>query len=107
MWEFLTLFAAGGFICGVAWIFSRRRVQHSWRWRAPFCFLIAAIVTPSAIKISESWTPIPAVYILPVIVSHAADERFSLVFGVFPIFAVTIALFVVWMFLLRKNGRSI
>jgi glucan phosphoethanolaminetransferase (alkaline phosphatase superfamily) len=102
---FLAVFAVGGLFCGAAWVFARRRIQQSWRWRAPFCFLIAASVTPSAIKISKSWAPIPAVFIVPVIISDANDMRFGLLFGMLPIFVVASIIFVVWTIILRRHSH--
>lgn len=104
---FLPVLAVGVLLCGAAWFFARRRIQQSWRWRAPFCFLIAAFVTPSAIKIGESWFLIPAVFITTVIISEVNDKRYGLLFGILPIFVVASIIFVVWTIILRRHSHVV
>jgi len=102
---FLPVLAVGGLLCGAAWVFARRLIQQSWLWRAPFCFLIAAFVTPSAMKVGESWFPIPAVFITTFIISEVNDMRYGLLYGILPIFVVASIIFVVWTIILRRHSH--
>ena len=101
--DFLEVFAVGGLLWGVVWLFARKRIQQSWRWRGPFCFLIAISITPTAIKIGESWSLIPAAFIaLFAPFGDNGDMRYGLLFGLLPILAVASIIFVVWSIILRK-----
>lgn len=103
---FLAVFAIGGFVCGVIWFFAHKRIQRSWPWRATFCFLIAASITPTAFIFWDSLTFIPAVFSIPFVFSfNHQDSLDALLRGVLPICAVASLIFGVWTIILRRRNR--
>jgi hypothetical protein len=101
---FLEVFAVGGLLCGVAWYFARGRIKQSWCWRAPFCFLIAAAITPTGFHFWGSWFVVPAAFVAPFTFAFdKEDMRTGLLLGVLPIFFVSSIIFGIWTFILRKR----
>jgi hypothetical protein len=100
---FLVVFAAGALLCGVAWFFVRTRIRHSWHWRAPFCFLLAASITPTAIKFWGSWSVVPAASIAPITFCGDSDWSIGFLFGLLPILGVASIIFVVWTIMRRRS----
>lgn len=102
---FLVVLAIGGLLCGVAWFFWRRRIQQSWRWRAPFCFLVAASVTPSAIKFFGDWSLVPAAFIAPIAFAGDSEWRYGFLFGMLPIILVATAILGTWTIIVKRRNR--
>ncbi len=102
---FLEVFAVGGLLCGIAWYFARRRIQQSWRWRAPFCFLVAATITPTGFYFWGSWSIIPAAFVAPITFAFDKDMPTGLLLGMLPILAVASIGFGIWTFILRRHAH--
>jgi hypothetical protein len=103
---FLGVFAVGGLLCGVAWYLARRRIQQSWCWRAPFCFLVAATITPTGFHFWGSWFIIPAAFVAPITFAFDKDMPTGLILGMLPIIVVSSIIFGIWTFILGRNDHE-
>ena len=91
---FLVVLGVGGLICGVVWFLAHKRIGQSWCWRALFCFLMAASITPTAIKFWGSWSFIPAAIFVPSIFGFDRDSLATgLLLGLLPICLVACVIF--------------
>ena len=103
---FLEVFAAGGLLCGIAWFLARKRIRQSWHWRVPFCLLVAASITPTAIKFWGSWSFIPAAFFAPVIFGFDRDSLTTgFLLGWLPICLVASVIFGFWQIILRRHNH--
>jgi hypothetical protein len=100
---FLYVFAVGGFICAAMWLFCRKMIRRSWVARAIFCFLVAATITPTAVKFLWSWSVIPAIAFAPITFCGDKDWIYGFLYGTIPICAVASIIFGVWVFILRRH----
>ena len=95
------LTAAVGFpIVSVLWFAARKRVQHSWRWRAALSLLLAAIVAPTIFRLLGEASVLPAVVLIPNFVAEllagGIDLWWGLLYLALPIIAVATIIFLVW-----------
>ena len=102
---FLYVFAVGGFICGLTWLFGRRLIQESPLARGSLCFLMAATITPTAVKVLWSWSVIPAVAWAPITFCGDKDWIYGFLYGLLPILAVAAGIFGIWSAILRRRSR--
>ena len=103
---FLYVFAVGGFICAAGWLFGRKLIQRSWLARAVFCFLVAATITPTAVKFLWSWSVIPAIAVAPITFCGDEDWIYGFLYGTLPICVVASIVFGVWAMILARHDHA-
>jgi hypothetical protein len=102
-YDFLTVFAVGGFLCGMAWLFARRLIRQSKWWRAVFCLLIAATITPTCFPFF-GWTVAPAAVMALLVFGHS-NVLAGFLYGVLPVVAVASLGLVVWSLIVSRRHR--
>ena len=102
--DFLTVFIVGGLVCAIAWLFARRLICRSRWWRAVFCILIAATITPTCIHLFDDWVVAPATLIM-LLAFHSDNVLMTLLYGALPILAVAGLVFMLWSVVASRRQR--
>jgi hypothetical protein len=106
--DFLLVLAVGGFICVMAWFFTRRLLQRSQWWRAAFCVLIGAAIAPTCFPILGGMVVAPAAFMLLLVSDGGKDALIGILYGAPPILLAAALVFAVWSFVTsRKHGHEI
>jgi hypothetical protein len=103
---FLVVLAVGGLISGATWIFARKLIHRSWRWRAAFCFLLGGTIAPSIFYFWSGWVIWPAALMVYAAFDGGKQGLMALLLGVVPILLTATLLFSIWSIILRRNKHE-
>ena len=106
--DFLLVFAVGGVVSGVAWLFVRRLVQRSRCWRAVLCILIGATIAPTFFPVLGELVVAPAAFMLLLVSDGGKNALLGILYGAPPILVAAAVAFAVWSAVVSgKHGHEI